>query len=98
MKRILTKEKVGGSFVIDSIQRVESSSDLVLFFVECKDWKSQHLVSFVKADNGYFIKDLTLGKQTKVGHKWSDLRTLTDYFNDIDIAEQNFEKGYGKKI
>ena len=98
MRKVLTKEEVGGSYVIDSIERIESSSNLVLFFVECKDWKTTHLVRFVKADNGYLIKDCTLGVMTKCNTDLSELRTMEDYFNDIDIAEQNFSKGYGKKF
>lgn len=98
MKKVLTKEMVGGSYTINSIQRVENHKEVKVFIVTCEHWSEPHTVSFIKADYGYFIKDLTIGKQTKVGQKWSELRTLTDYFNDIDIAEQNFEKGYGKKI
>ena len=99
MRKVLSKEEVGGSYVIDTIERIESSSNLLLFFVECKDWEKQkHLVRFVKTDNGYFIKDCTLGIMTKCNMELSELRTMEDFFNDIDIAEQNFSKGYGKKF
>lgn len=98
MKKVLTKEMVGGSYTINSIQRVENLSCIKVFIVTCENWTEPHTVSFIKAENNYYIKDYTLGRMLTMRDKWSSLKNLTDFFIDIDVAEQNFEKGYGKKI
>lgn len=111
MKRILTKEKVGGSFVIDSIQRVEDSKSFKKFIVTCNKWTEPHIVTVAKESvefpnkyydlggkSGYFIKDLTMGRMHHITNNWKGMKTLKDFFDEIDITEDLFENGYGKKI
>lgn len=99
MKKVLTKEMVGGSYVIDTIKREENNNWIKVFTVTCENWNEPHTVWFEKEESGeYHIKDYTLGKMYTMYDKWSDLKNLNDFFIDIDIAEMAFEKGYGKKI
>lgn len=111
MRKVLTKEKVGGSFVIDSIQRVEDSKSFKKFIVTCEKWEEPHIVTVAKESvefpnkyydlggkSGFVVKDLTIGKMHHTSDNWNELKYLKDFFDEIDITEDLFEKGYGKKI
>ena len=111
MKRIFTKEKVGGSYVIDSIKRVENLSCIKVFIVTCENWTKPHIVTVAKESvefpnkyydlggkSGFVVKDLTIGKMHHTSDNWNELKTLKDFFDEIDITEDLFEKGYGKGI